>query len=123
MKGKVRRIVVDGHDLRWARSHRHEHSSDGERRCVEALRVWADDATRWHLEIEFRASERCGPTVGTGWGGHEGGVQIDRRHYNLNLPSTIASLIQQALAAGWTPGAEGSHVVMDGVALFDALEA
>ena len=110
MKNRVRTIVVDDLELCWTR----RADADGQ---AERVRVWLPANRRFHLEVRFVESERCHPTIGQGWGGHEGGVLLHGELINLNLPSTIERLIRAALDQGWSPEVQKSNLLLDGVEL------
>lgn len=115
MKRKVRRIVVQGHELCWVRSIRDYEWRDGVCHGVESVRVWCEEPGGRRLEILFQGSERC--VLRPGYAGHDGEVHLDGVYTNLNLPSTIARLIDLAMETGWRPGQEGGALVIDGVEL------
>lgn len=108
--GTPRKIVVDGERLMWTRRSRSEAA------FTEVVRVWRAERGGARLVIPFVDQPGAVATAGQGWGGHEGGLLVDRRYYNLNRPAVVAALVRQAMLEGWDPDGTGEQP-MEGYAL------
>jgi hypothetical protein len=118
-----RKIVVDEVEFRWTRrfnwTRRHGEQA---RACMEMLCVWRADRTGGRLLIRFVDGESGVTTAGSGWGGHDGGLLVGDRSYNLNRPAVVAALIRQAMREGWSASSKGQREI-EGFALLARSDA
>lgn len=106
-----RQIVVDELDFEWTRRHVHD---DGP--CIEKLSVWRAHRKGGRLLVRFVDGQGGATLAGAGWGGHDGGLLVGSRSYNLNRPGVVAALIRRALREGWNPNAKEEREI-EGFAL------
>lgn len=104
----ARDIIVHHVEFKWTRRSRGQHR--------ETLSVWRADGSGGRLLIRFVDGQGGVTTVGSGWGGHDGGLLVGCRSINLNLPSVVAALIRQAIVEGWDSRSKAVRE-LDGFAL------